>query len=384
MRWMRSIVRIAVLMCMAGPLFGGSGARVTVSNPSEVSRKSETVEVRITDLLVCDSLLEKGQVRVTEESTGEELVSQRADGYLLFQSDFAPRETKTFLVMRAPLEKGIISKVDGYFARPREDYAWENDRIAFRMYGPALAAEVNNGIDVWTKRVRDLIVRKWYAADEKSGTGTSYHVDRGEGADFFAVGKSLGAGGSGIWYKGNLYQPGVFSSYKTLTNGPIRVAFELTYATWDIGGKKFTERERITLDAGQNLNKINVLFTGLDPGDSMWVACGLVKRMGVTVRVDTKRGLATLWGSTNDDPVNGWLGTGVVMPSGVVAGAHEDSSQVLMFGRLRAGEPFSYLAGAGWTRSGDFSDGASWGTYIREAAVALTRSLHVAVAPCGK
>ena len=32
----------------------------------------------------------------------------------------------------------------------KDDFAWENDRIAFRMYGPALEAdgEISSGIDV--------------------------------------------------------------------------------------------------------------------------------------------------------------------------------------------------------------------------------------------
>jgi pectinesterase len=271
--------------------------------------------------------------------------------------------------------------VDGYFARPREDYAWENDRIAFRMYGPALAAEVNNGIDVWTKRVRSLIVRKWYAEDEKEGKGNYYHTDRGEGADFFAVGKTLGAGGSGIWYHDSLYQPGVFTSYRTIANGPIRTTFELLYETWNVHGKTFTETKRISLDAGHNLNRIEVRITGAAPQDSFLVACGLVKRKGVTVSGDERRGWLALWGPTNGDPVNGSLGTGVLVLASTVAGKHEDSVQVLLLGRLTAGQPFTYWAGAGWSRSGNFSDAAAWDRYLREASTTVAEPLRVSIKP---
>jgi len=381
----RSSLLAAVLALAVVPLSAGTGVLVTVSNPSQVVRKSETVEVRLADLSAGDSLLGRAGIAVVDKATGERIVSQKMDAYLLFQSDFGARETKTFLVMPEEKPPGNVgSMVDGYFALPREDYAWENDRIAFRVYGPALAAEVNNGIDVWTKRVRTLIVRKWYAADESSGTGNYYHTDRGEGADFFAVGKSLGAGGSGIWYKGMLFQPGVFSSYRMLAHGPIRTSFELRYTGWNVGGKRFVETKRISLDAGWNLNRIEVQMTGVSPGDSLLVACGLVKRKNVSVHADDRGGLLALWGPTNDDPVNGSLGTGVLLAPSTVAGRAEDSSQVMLLGRISSGGAFSYWAGAGWTRSGDFHDSASWLAYLKEAFHRLLEPLQVSVHPSGK
>ena len=70
-----------------------------------------------------------------------------------------------------------------------DDFAWENNLIGFRMYGPALQAtgEISNGIDIWQKRTRDLVVDKWY----KNG---DYHTDHGEGLDCYKVGRTLGGG----------------------------------------------------------------------------------------------------------------------------------------------------------------------------------------------
>ena len=61
-----------------------------------------------------------------------------------------------------------------------DDFAWENNLIGFRMYGPALQAtgEISNGIDIWQKRTRDLVVDKWYKkaittpTTEKGSTAT--------------------------------------------------------------------------------------------------------------------------------------------------------------------------------------------------------------------
>lgn len=370
-----------VALSVAAPLAAVAGVLITVHNPSQLPRTCETVEVRLSDLVERDGSLGKGSIGVIDQASKKELVVQVTGKELLFQSDFAPGETRTFLAGTGRKEAdGPVSGVDGYFALPREDYAWENDRVAFRVYGPALAAEVNNGIDVWTKRVRGRIVRKWYEADAASGTGNYYHTDRGEGADFFAVGRTLGAGGSGLWYKDSLYQPGVFSSHRTASNGPIRTSFELSY-TWNVAGRKFTEKKRIVLDAGRNLNTIEVGFVGLAPEDSVLIACGLVKRKNVSVHISDDGSQAALWGPTNDDSANGFLGTGIVLEAASVVRRIEDSIHVLLLGRIVAGKPFRYLAGAGWTRSGDFSDAAAWQTYLKQESLKLAEPLQITFAP---
>ncbi|HWI56372.1 MAG TPA: glycoside hydrolase family 88 protein, partial [Bacillota bacterium] len=43
-----------------------------------------------------------------------------------------------------------------FMPQRKDDFAWENDRVAFRIYGPALEAtgEISSGIDIWCKRTR--------------------------------------------------------------------------------------------------------------------------------------------------------------------------------------------------------------------------------------
>ena len=43
-----------------------------------------------------------------------------------------------------------------YIPKRMDEIAWENDRIAHRIYGPALAMKepTGSGIDVWVKSVR--------------------------------------------------------------------------------------------------------------------------------------------------------------------------------------------------------------------------------------
>ena len=76
-----------------------------------------------------------------------------------------------------------------YVPERKDDFAWENDKIAFRMYGKALEATNENafGIDVWAKRTDKMVLDKWY----KTG---DYHADHGDGLDYYSVGFTLGAG----------------------------------------------------------------------------------------------------------------------------------------------------------------------------------------------
>jgi pectinesterase len=352
---------------------------VKISNPSQFSRRSEMISLRWSEIRKELPSFESSNVVVIDKKTNAELMSQSNEDDLLFRSDFSAKETKSFAIKQGSREgsKGE-SLVDGMFIEPRQDYAWENDRIAFRMYGPALAAEVSNGIDVWTKRVRYSIVQKWYKGEEDTGKAKiSYHIDHGEGADFFSVGKTLGAGGSGIWINNRVYQPGVFSSQKTICNGPLRITFELTYNTWLVEGKQLTETKRISLDAGQNLNRIEVTFTSPIPGDTILVACGLVKRKNTVLSRGDKNPWIGLWGQTNEDSVNGALGTGVVLLKSTFVGVYEEKDQHLIIGRVKAGETFAYYAGAGWTRSGDFVSSNEWNTYLENCAQKLQQPLRI-------
>ncbi|HUI10418.1 MAG TPA: DUF4861 family protein [Bacteroidota bacterium] len=373
----RIVAHVAVSLFLAGLSAAQTHeAIVRVSNPSTVPRHGETVEVPLASLRMPGDIPNAFAVRPAEG--GSVLTSQATDSLLLFQADIPAGGVREFRVERlASPPPPHVPLVDGRYVLPREDYAWENDRIAFRMYGPALASEVNNGIDVWTKRVRSLIVEKWYREAEAAPGTDWYHHDRGEGADFFDTGRSLGAGACALWSGGRVHQPGVFSSWKTIACGPLRVEFELTYASVDAGEGPVTERMRIALDAGQNLNRITVIFSRAGCGGNLGVAWGLVKRKGVTL---TRSGSwMGLWGMTNSDTVNGSLGIGVVLPPFTDPEPAEDSVQVLLVGRVKCGVPFTYYAGAGWTRSGDFSSRGDWEACLASRAAALASPLSVTV-----
>jgi pectinesterase len=85
----------------------------------------------------------------------------------------------------------------------------------------------------------------------------------------------------------------------------------------------------------------------------------------------------SLWGQTTDDPAHGYLGTGVVCAEQQCTGFVEDAGQYMMLGKASADERFTYYAGAGWTRSGDFASAEEWTGYLDQVAARLRHPVTV-------
>lgn len=377
----RSLVLLSLATLAARDLAGQS-LSLQVANLSPIPRQGEVVAIRLDNLKQLLPSLDPARILILQSDGATRAVSQLTDTEILFAADCEASGTRNYIIRQEPdVVRPGPSLVDGRYVLPRGDYAWENDRIAFRMYGSALAGDVRNGIDVWTKRVRSLIVGKWYRESEGSAPGKdAYHIDRGEGADFFSVGRSLGAGGSGIWSNGRVYQPGVFSSWRTVANGPLRVCFELTYDSVRVENTVYSETRRITLDAGENLCSIAVTYHGPRPGKSVQYALGLVKRRDTRLTKDQGTRRMSLWGPTNAEAANGELGTAVMIPQDAFVGFAEDSSQYFLIGTGTTGVPHMYFAGAGWTRSGDFASESTWHEYVSGFAARRQAPLGVRVA----
>ncbi len=351
---------------------------VRVKNPAPFDRKIETVEVPLNAL---KGLRGDGPLCVFEG--GKAITSQTIDSssgapaLLLFRSAFRKGQEKTFVVKRAPAGP-LQGTADAKYILPRKDVAWENDRIAFRIYGGPLAGDVLGGLDVWVKRVPYRIIDHWYAGDSLKGSlRVSYHVDHGEGADFFNVGRSLGAGACAYWKDGAIHQAGMFTRERIIAAGPIRASFTVSYAFDSARGLPFEEVKTYSLDEGENLNRIDVDVSGT--AGMVELAAGLVKRTDTSPARDGKRCWLSLWGRTNEDPSTGSLGTGIVVPHGTFRGFAEDKDHFLIIMRTSADHRLTYYAGACWSRSGDFPHPDDWNGYLASCARRLEYPLTVTI-----
>ena len=350
---------------------------VAVTSESRSDRPSETVELNWSDLTARLPSLKPGHVLVTDHATGRPVVSQTIDidsdgrpEWLVFQTDFAARErNKTFTVEASPspVPAGEPKTFARFVPERHDDFAWENDRVAFRTYGPALetanpGALVSSGIDVWTKRTRNLVIDKWYKMGE-----AWYHKDQGEGLDMYSVRQSRGCGGAGVWDGRKLHVSRNYKSWRVLANGPVRTVFELTYDPWDAGGVRVSEVKRVTLDAGHNLNRVEstLKFDGARP---VQFAVGVARHNNWKTEVDRSKenGWLSLWENTGE---TGSLGCAVAAdPARLVGFAEEevnkDDFNHLLVTTANSGVPVRYYTGAGWDRSGDFADRKAWNAYL--------------------
>jgi hypothetical protein len=387
MKTCRIIPLLVLCVLASGPRVAAAapGAVVTVKNPLDIARPSETIVLSGTAIRKAMPVDDLRTVHVTDDASGKEVVAQPIDlnddgvfDEVAFQADLAAGATRTFTLSVGARQVHTRDqfKAFGRFVRERrDDFAWENDRVAHRMYGKALetwAQEplTSSAVDVWFKRTRRLVANEWYMVDD-------YHRDLGEGADMYSAGKTRGCGGNGIWEAGKLYTSSNFIDSKVLANGPLRVMFELTYPAFDAAGSRVTEIKRITLDAGHNLNRFESRYAGA-PAAPKLQAAGIKKAPGSQVAQDKARGVLRTWEPVKADGSN--FGCGVIVdPAGLTEFVEADGN-VLAVTAMSAGSDVTYYAGSGWDRSGDFKTVEDWDRHLAQAAQRIRTPPAVSIA----
>ncbi|MBD5778562.1 glycoside hydrolase family 88 protein [Pelagicoccus sp. NFK12] len=243
----------------------------------------------------------------------------------------------------------------------KDDIAFENDVVAFRVYGPALRdSQERSGVDAWTKKVDYPIINKWYEGDLKHGK--SYHQDTGEGFDGYKVGPTVGAGGTGLWVNGSLLQANVydrgFVNWSARDTASITVEYE--YPETEYG--KVTEKKTITLHLGDRYYEAvsRFYYTGT------W---NLVKDLPVAVGLVAQSEKPEIWTDEENASVGIWdafhggaLGTAVqlVDKESFTAFASADAGQELIVGKTDENGEFRFRSGFGWTGEVELADFEAW------------------------
>jgi rhamnogalacturonyl hydrolase YesR len=360
-------------------LEGARSSVVVVRNGGSLHRADESVEAPLAAGMAgaTGAAHATGEIALLDAATSRIVPSQRVEQGVLFQATLAPGETRRYHVLpRAalPAVPPVDAKAHARFVPERlDDFAWENDRTAHRVYGPAIMRDpkemlVSAGVDVWSKRTRALVMDKWYASGD-------YHTDRGEGMDFYKVGKALGCGGLAVFDGGRLHPASSnFSKWKVLADGPLRAVFELTYEQWDAGGRQVSELRRVSIDAGTNFSRVESRFAVRGaPKAGLEIGVGIAQREGEG-RYSQGKGWMSYW-----EPPHGTAGAdGSAACAVLLDGRHmPHEGQYLAVGKAQAGKPFVYHLGAGWSKSADFPTPEAWERYVKEAAQRLAEPLSV-------
>ncbi|MFH6998719.1 DUF4861 family protein [Flavobacterium sp. FlaQc-57] len=362
---------------------------ITITNSLPVDREFETIELTKKSLgLSVTAKLENYAVKEIGTNTFLETqtVDNDSDGIadlILFQPKIKASSHLVFEIIEGekPSKETTISCYSRFVPERTDDYAWENNKVAFRTYGPVAQKMVEDkipggtltsGIDAWLKRVDYPIINKWYEK-ATNGTGT-YHKDTGEGLDNFHVGDSRGVGGIAVKANGKYYFSKNFTSWKTITTGPIRTSFILTYANWDANGNTITESKLISLDYGSYLSRFEINITGTKS-----IAAGLTlhDKKG-TIGANIKEGWLSHWEPIDDSEI----GTGLVVPKNTLTSFDNhitnDKDLSNLYGNLNVkNNKVIYYVGFGWKKGSPFQTKQQWETYLSTFAKKINNPLVV-------
>lgn len=375
----------------------------------------------------------KGEAYIVKNKAGQQIGSQIThDGKLLIDASVRPHGSATYYIsVGKPYQQKVWTTGALYKVR-KDDIAWENDRCAYRVYGPALqrTGERSFGTDIWVKNTPDTVVYERYVKDVngningdkvdaqikkeeqklKNLTGaaleaqkakikalktasheidvtTSFHLDHGNGLDPYRVGATLGLGAPGLMVGKDLVLPYCYKTYKILDNGPLRFTVELTYNSSTVGDQKnVVEHRIISLDKGSNFNKMTVWYDGLThPTD---FATGFpIHEEDTETKTFAKDYVSYADPTDNQEVNNSQVYVGVLFPNGVdntyyqVFDKKHDGATGHALGLklgLKDGERFSYYFGAAWSKY-DARSYTEWQIRIKDYLEALKTPLKVEI-----
>jgi hypothetical protein len=361
---------------------------VSVRNPSNFDR-SEIVEIPIDENLIKPT---EGKTYVVKNQLGEVVPSQVTyDQKLIFRTDIKAGETLDYMIITGVPQQFAAKTYGRFIPERKDDFAWENDRVAFRIYGAALIPidGPSNGLDLWYKRTDSLILDKWYK-DDLAGL-RSYHQDHGEGLDDYKVGHSLGAGMMAPFIHGSLILNENFVSQEVLENGPLRTTFKLVYKDIQIDSVlKIGESRTFSIDAGSQMTKVTEEYT---TSDTITVAAGIVKRNveDEAYSALTELGTAGVIYAEPETEKIGKVFVGMVFPKGLEKtttntyiyvnpknGKEDQYSHVLGITTYYPDSPVTYYTGYGWSKFG-FNSLTDFQMYIQNFSISLEEPLIIKI-----
>lgn len=352
---------------------------IVVSNDKDIQRQ-ELVEIDASQVYAKLGI-NKGESFIVKNSLKQQVAYQVSyDGKLLIDVSVRPKGKAEYTITKGtphPMKTYVCGK---QYPERVDDIAWENDRTAYRVYGPALqrSGEKAFGVDVWLKNTPDLEVEKRYSTElsnhskieelKKAGkldeafelqVATTYHFDHGYGLDCYKVGPTLGCGAPALMSAGKLVLPYCYKSYKILDNGPLRFTVRLDYNPFSIGqDKNVVEHRIISLDKGSNFNKATVWYEGLTQPCDM--------AAGVVIHSEDTNSLVlgdnyVLYADPTDNPAmqNFQIYVGALFPNGVKATRkmmfenpeNGNAGHALGIITYQPEEKYTYYFGSAWSKN---------------------------------
>ncbi|WP_241687422.1 DUF4861 family protein [Flavobacterium sp. YO64] len=356
---------------------GQTKASITIKNNLAVDQTETVVSIKWKDILSSYPQIDTANFIVINPSTKKQIPFQleykgsAAVQNLLLQVNVKAKSTLNLSIQKGKPEIFAAKTYARYVPERKDDFAWENDKIAFRAYGKALEKTEGDayGFDVWVKRTDKLVLNDRYKRDD-------YHIDHGDGLDYYHVGFTLGAGNMAPFIKDTIRYSGNYHQWKVLDNGPLRSTFQLKYDEWNAGGIKMSAVKTISLDAGSQLNRIENIYT-INENKPIPVVVGIIKRekAGV-IALNEQQGIMGYWEPTFEKDGTTAVGSIVTTP---VTSMWSSKEQILTQTTVKNNEPIVYYTGAAWDKASKITTAKQWFDYLNTFHQKVNNPLIVTV-----
>lgn len=374
-----TVVLLLVYCSLTYAAFAQSDIKVAIviTNPYNFERKEELVSVSWDDVISKYPSIDPANFRIINAITQKEVAYQleyrgeTAIQNLLVQVDVAANNSLKLILQTGKPGLFTAKTYSRFVPERKDDFAWENDKIAFRMYGKAIegTSEDAYGIDVWVKSTDKLILNERY----KRG---KYHIDQGDGMDYYHVGLTLGAGNIAPYVNDTICYSKNYHNWKILDNGPLRSTFQLYYDEWNVVGMPVKAVKTISLDAGSLLNRIEATYQYKN-NIELPIVVGIVKRKEAgTMLLDEQKGIMAYWEPQHG--ADGITGIGSILLSPVVS-MQVNNEQLLTQIIAKNNEPIIYYTGAAWNKAQTITNAKAWFNYLQIFQQRLQQPMKVTV-----
>ncbi|MCU7552582.1 DUF4861 domain-containing protein [Chitinophagaceae bacterium LB-8] len=318
------------------------------------------------------SASETDNAQSTEQKAHVRLRKKNAD------DSFGPSIEVETMPLRNPATDFSKRPLPNYLT---EGPAWENDKVAFRLY-----FDVRNNKDIYGKTTSKMMM-------DTVGTNykISYHNLSDWGMDVLHVVKSLGAGALALSVpqKGGadtLIRLGGKDITKTVyqqkADGPLLAKFTMTY-DWQIKDQPLQVKEEISIWGGQYFYESKVTITGAPAGSALITGMADFYENTFETLVKDKAVIGLSYGKQSENKDNLGLGVLVNKQSFVKADSINRSNTdinetYIVKQRIKDGMPLTYRFYTGWERTDQrFTKMEDFKEFLKEEAIRYSQPVKM-------
>lgn len=410
---MKKTFLLTLVCLLAAAAYAANRVTISVSN-SISSARLEIVEVDVTAL---QKLLQADKDIVVTDAGGKEIPSQITyDGKLIFQAGVSGKGKSIYYVQQGTPQQYEVKAKGRLFVERQDEFGWENDRVAYRVYGHGGAV----GYDLFNKSTSDLMLDYWYASEQNQEMRSvskqlhdrgyhdladqvynayCYHIDHGKGMDCYTVGPTLGGGANALLNAdGTLFMPKCYKTFEILDQGPLRFTVKFTYPEQEFNGEKVTETRTISLDAGSHFNRVSIQYAGLSKPSKMAAGTVIHKSNPSAYVLSQENGYlgyedlgdASVYNANYRDELAKQMGKiyiGLLFPQKNISTSYQTRENGIATGHILATTTYqpnviyTYYFGSGWDKnpSTGFHSLTDWEAHLSQAALSVRNPLKITV-----